>query len=94
MITLAEGASIGFLGTNVGCAAVRDGLVPGIRCLAHSGQGLPGPCCGPNFALLVGSHGFFLSPRRLRELLVVDDGVSAGTGPDSPPYRVIMEWRP
>jgi hypothetical protein len=87
VITLAEGASIGFLGTNVGCTAVRDGVAPGIRCLAHSGQGLPGPCCGPNFSLLVGSHGFFLSTHRLQDLLVVGDGVN------SPPYRVVTEWR-
>jgi hypothetical protein len=90
-INLAEGASIGFLGTNIGCAAVRDHSSPGIECLAHSGLGLPGPCCGPNFALLVGSHGFLLSSRRLAELLVVNDGVSTGSG--GSPVRVLHEWR-
>lgn len=89
VIRLHEGASIGFLGTNVGCAAVRDGRAPGIRCLAHGKGGLPGPCCGPNFPLLVGSQGFFLSAHRLQALLVVDDGVNGS----APPYRVVSEWQ-
>jgi hypothetical protein len=97
VIRLRRGASIGFLGTNIGCVAVGDGRAPGIRCLAHGTGGLPGPCCGPNFPLLVGSHGFFLSTRRMRALLVVDDGVSqvpsGGVARSAPPYRVIAEWR-
>jgi hypothetical protein len=89
VIQLHGGASIGFLGTNIGCAAVRDGRAPGIRCLAHGTGALPGPCCGPNFALLVGSRGFYLSTHRLQALLVVNDGVNES----APPYRVVSEWR-
>jgi hypothetical protein len=51
----------------------------------------------PNFPLLVGSHGFFLSTRRAQALLVVDDGVTqvpnGGVARSAPPYRVIAEWR-
>jgi hypothetical protein len=97
VIRLHRVASIGFLGTNIGCVAVGDGRAPGIRCLAHGTGGLPGPCCGPNFPLLVGSHGFFLSTRRMQALLVVDDGVTevpnGGVARSAPPYRVIAEWR-
>jgi hypothetical protein len=93
LIELAQGASIGFLGTNVECVAVRDGSAPGIRCLAHGGQGLPGPCCGPNYPLQVGSYGFYLSARRLQELHVVNSGVSTGSGPHPSPYKVVKEWR-
>jgi hypothetical protein len=92
-IRLAESASIGFLGTNVSCEAARDGTAPGLRCLAHVGPGLPGPCCGPSFPLLVGSYGIYLSARRLQELLVVASGVTVGSHSGAVPYRVVREWR-
>jgi hypothetical protein len=89
LIRLAAGATVGFLGTNIACSTVANGL----RCLAHAGQGLPGPCCGPNYGLHVGSSGFFLSPTRLQELHVVGTGVSEGSGPHPPPFRVLRDWR-
>ena len=97
-VRIAAGGTVGFLGTGVGCTAKQDGGTPGIRCLLHGRQGLPGPCCGPNYALLVGSYGFFLSTRRLQLLYVVDDGVTqvgpgGGGSTHSPPYRVVAEWR-
>ena len=97
VVSVAAGATVGFLGTGVGCTAKRDGTSPGIRCLLHGGEGLPGPCCGPNYTLLVGSYGFFLSARRLQVLHVVGDGVTqvgaGGGSTHSPPYRVVAEWR-
>ena len=92
-IELANGATIGFLGTNIACSARRDGRAPALLCLAHAGPGLPGPCCGPSFGLLVGSYGFFLSPRRLEELRVVTTGVYSGSGTHPPPDRIVNEWR-
>lgn len=89
LITLAPGASVGFLGTNIACSAAANGL----RCLAHAGGGLPGPCCGPNYGLYVGSYGFFLSPTRLQALRVVSTGVYEGSGPHPPPFRVLRDWR-
>lgn len=88
LIRLGAGASIGFLGTNIACATVANGL----RCLAHAGGGLPGPCCGPNYGLQVGSYGFFLSPTRLQELRVVHTGVYEGSGPYPPAYRTVRSW--
>ena len=93
LIRLDESASIGFLGTNIACQAARDGSTPGLRCLSHAGPGLPGPCCGPSFGLLVGSYGFYLSPRRLQELLVTGTGVTTGSHPPRAPYRIVREWR-
>jgi hypothetical protein len=97
VVRLAGGATVGFRGTAVACSARRDGGAPGIRCLVHGDQALPGPCCGPNYALLAGSYGFFLSTRRLEMLDVVDDGVTqvgpGGSVPRLPPYRVAAAWR-
>ena len=97
VVQLLEGATIGFLGTNIACTAESDGNAPAMRCLAHGPGGLPGPCCGPNYTLLVKSKGFFLTPRRLQALLVVNNGVTqvrngAATGPLPPPYRVVANW--
>jgi hypothetical protein len=96
LIRLADDASVGFLGTNVACTAAAEGPAPGMLCLAHAGQGLPGPCCGPDYPLLVGSHGFLISPSELEELLVVNDGVSVGSSgpPPGAPFRVVRVWRP
>jgi hypothetical protein len=91
-IRLAAGASVGFLGTNIACAAVAESATRGLRCLAHAGRGLPGPCCGPNFGLHVGSYGFFISPTRLEELRIVASGVYEGSGPHPPPYRTARSW--
>jgi len=97
IIQLREGATVGFLGTNIACTAAPSGHTPAMRCLARAPGGLPGPCCGPNYPLLVKSTGFFLSPRRLQALRVVSSGVREipnGTvaGPVPPPYRVIKTW--
>jgi hypothetical protein len=99
IIQLLEGATVGFLGTNIACTAEPYGNGPAIRCLAHGPGGLPGPCCGPNYPLLVRSTGFFLTPRRLQALGVVSTGVRevpSGTvaGPLPPPFRVIRNWLP
>lgn len=96
-VRLPEGATIGFIGTNIACSAERYGDAPALRCLAHGPGGLPGPCCGPNYPLLVKSNGFFLTPRRLQALLVVNNGVTqvadgAGAGSLPPPYRVVRTW--
>jgi len=92
-IVLGKGATVGFLGTNVACTALLDGSAPALRCLPRGGLGLPGRCCGPNFGLLVGGHGFLLSPRRLEELLVVGTGVYTGSGSHPAPFRVVKTWR-
>jgi hypothetical protein len=97
IVQLLQGATIGFIGTNIGCTAQRYGNGPALRCFAHGPGGLPGPCCGPNYPLLVKSFGFFLTPRRLQALRVVRSGVTqvangAATGPLPPPYRVVRNW--
>ena len=96
-VQLYEGATIGIVGTNVACTAQRYGDAPALRCLAHGPGGLPGPCCGPNYPFLVKSNGFFLAPRRLQALLVVNSGVTqvangAPVGPLPSPYRVVKTW--
>jgi hypothetical protein len=97
IVELRAGATIGFIGTNIACTAERYGNAPALRCLAHGPGGLPGPCCGPNYPFLVNSNGFFLTPRRLQALLVVNSGVTqvnngTATGPPPPPYRAIRNW--
>lgn len=96
IIQLQEGATVGFLGTNIACTAVADSNAPAVRCLAHGAGGLPGPCCGRNYTLLVKSKGFFLTPRRLQALLVITNGVTqvgnGGTAHPLRPYRVIADW--
>lgn len=89
LVQLAEGATVGFLGTNIACSAEAGGL----RCLARAGKGIPGPCCGPNYGAQVGSYGFFLSPTRLQELHVTGTGVYQASAPHPPLFRVLRDWR-
>ena len=46
-IALAENASIGFLGTDIACAAVHDGAVPALGCFAHGRSVFQAPAAGP-----------------------------------------------
>jgi hypothetical protein len=98
IVELRTGETIGFSGTNIACTAEQYGSTPALRCLAHGPGGLPGPCCGPDYPFLVSSTGFFLTPRRLQTLLVVNSGVAqvnsatAATSPLPPPYRAIRTW--